>query len=74
MSDSKQIAENVTQGSVLSGIISANNLDTGIKEQFEDSEKEVVYGPISLKPLLFQDDISRLSTSREAAQYGNDRV
>ena len=74
LSDSKYIGENVTQGSVLGGLISANNLDTGIMEQFEGSEKEVGYGPILLKPLLFQDDISRLSTSRDAAQFGNDKV
>ena len=74
LSDSKFIGENVTQGSVPGGLISANNLDTGIREQFDGSEKEVGYGPLLLKPLLFQDNISRLSTNRDAAQFGNEKV
>ena len=45
-----------------------------MKEQFEGSCSEVSYGPLRMNPFLFQDDVARFCTSRDAAQEGNDKV
>ena len=66
--------ENITQGSIGSGLISALNLDSGVNSFFEGSNMEVSYGPLRLQPLLFQDDVGRLCSSPEAAQAGNDKM
>ena len=39
---------------------------------FDSSEHEVHYQDLPLAPLLFQDDIARLSLSVQSAQFGND--
>ena len=41
---------------------------------FQSSMDELSYGGERLQPLLFQDDISRLSTSVRGAQTGNTRM
>ena len=41
---------------------------------FSESKDEVSYGGINLQPLIFQDDISRMTTSVWAAQSGNNIV
>ena len=41
---------------------------------FKDSIEEITYGKMWIQPLLFQDDISRVSTSVRAAQSGNKRI
>ena len=61
----------MAQGSIGGGLISANNLDNGINEQFKGSADEVAYGPIRVQSMLFQDDIARVCTSRNSAQAGN---
>ena len=66
--------ENVTQGSVGGRIISSLNLDIPIATFFKDSEHEVNYGDIQMKPLIYQDDLSRVADSIEAAQAGIDKV
>ena len=53
----KHCNETIAQGSFGGAIISAANLDDGIQELFEDSQYEVSYGSVLLKPLLYQDDI-----------------
>ena len=66
--------ENVTQGSVGGGIISSLNLDIPIVNYFENSEDEVNYGNITMNPIIYQDDLARLSSSVKNAQAGIDRV
>ena len=41
---------------------------------FCDSEYEVNYGEVALQPLLYQDDVARLSTDLESVQMGNTRM
>ena len=54
--------------------MSSLNLDMGVKEHFEGSTSEICYGDVRLQPLKFQDDLSRMSTSVNAAQEGNTKV
>ena len=74
LSDERSIGENVTQGSIGGGLISANNLDRGINDQFKGSSHEICYGTLRMQPLCFQDDLARMCTSRDSAQAGNIRV
>ena len=41
---------------------------------FRDSEYEASYEEVDLQPLLYQDDVARLSMDLESAQMGNDRM
>ena len=66
--------EGVGQGTLEGAIVSAVNLDTGVNEFFSDSEHEVCYGQLPLQPMLFQDDVARLSLDIESAQVGNDKM
>mgnify|MGYP003314263613 CR=1 FL=1 len=74
VSNKAETDENITQGSVGSGLLSALNLDSGVCEFFDGSDQEISYGPLPLQPLLFQDDVGRLSSSPQAAQAGNDKM
>ena len=62
------------QGSVSGALISANNLDRGITSQFKGSENEISYSDLRIQPLIFQDDVARLCTSRNDAQAGNIKI
>ena len=66
--------EGVGQGTLEGAIISAVNLDSGVNDFFHDSEHEVNYGGVEIKPLLFQDDVARLATDLESVQFGNDKM
>ena len=66
--------ETLGQGSVEGAVASAVNLDNGVRDFFENSENEVYYHGLKLGPLLFQDDIARLSTDLSSAQSGNERM
>ena len=65
--------ENVAQGSV-GAILSSVNLDSGVRQFFANSEHEVNFCGVNLGPLLFQDDIARLSLDISSAQIGNDML
>ena len=67
----KETGENIGQGTLEGANISAANIDYTVNKFFKNSKEEVSYGNERLQPLLFQDDISRISTSLEAAQVGN---
>ena len=45
-----------------------------MEDFFQDSEFEIGYAGLQLRPLLFQDDVSRLSLDPESLQAGNDRM
>ena len=66
--------ETVAQGSFGGGIVSAANLDDGVQDFFADSQDEVCYGNIPLKPLLYQDDILRATTTVSGAQNGLNKI
>ena len=62
--------ETVGQGTVEGAVISAVNLDNGVAEQFDDDD-EITYGDVQLGPMLFQDDVARLSLTVTSAQSAN---
>ena len=66
--------EGVGQGTLEGALVSAANLDSGVRDCFQNSEHEVSYGGLGLGPIMYQDDVSRLADSIEAAQAGNDRM
>ena len=66
--------EGVGQGTLEGALVSAVNLDSGVNDFFCDSEYEVNYGDVALQPILFQDDVARLSTSLESVQMGNNKM
>ena len=55
-------------------MVSGLNLDIEVNDFFEDSLDELYYGNVRIQPLLYQDNLIRLSTSRDKAQSGNARV
>ena len=61
----------VGQGTGEGALISALNLDSGVRKYFSSSNDEVSYGPVQLAPVLFQDDIARLAPDIKSAQNGN---
>ena len=66
-----QIGANIAQGSIGGALISSVNLDRTMNQFFSKSEHEISYFDLRLQPTIFQDDISRLSSSRVSAQTGN---
>ena len=73
-SNEKATAENIGQGTLEGANISAANIDYTVNEFFKNSVDEISYGEERLQPLLFQDDISRVTTSLKAAQSGNNKM
>ena len=72
--DEKDTGEKIGQGTLAGANISAANIDYTVNMFFKASMDELSYGGEQLQPLLFQDDISRLSTSVSGAQTGNDKI
>ena len=70
----RETGENIGQGTLEGANISAANIDYTVNEFFKISNEEISYGEERMQPLLFQDDISRISTSLKAVQSGNDRM
>ena len=72
--EQRETGEGWGQGTIEGAICSAVNLDNGVRDFFATSECEVSYGDMALSPLLFQDDVSRLSLDPLSAQIGNDKM
>ena len=71
LSEPAELGENITQGSVGGALYSTVNLDYSMNNHFKSSTREVSYSHLRLQPLIFQDDISRISLNQEDAQAGN---
>ena len=71
LSEATDLGENITQGSIGGALISTINLDYTVNQHFKTSNYEISYSNVRLQPLIFQDDISRLSSSIKDAQAGN---
>ena len=69
-----ETGENVSQGSISGGLISALNLDFSVTRDFQNSKEEISYQSVALSPLIYQDDLSRCTTSVAGAQDGNNRI
>ena len=74
VSDEAVRGEGLAQGSLEGALVSSVNLDSGVRDYFKKSKNEVCYLSLQLGPLLYQDDISRLASSVEDAQSGNNRL
>ena len=74
LSCERNTGENVAQGSVDGAILSAVSLDKSVFDHFKDSEHEVFFLNLKLGPLLFMDDVARLSLDLASAQNGLDRM
>ena len=61
MTETAATGENVAQGSIGGGIVSALNLDKTISAHFYGSKTNVSYGPNRLSPLMYQDDTAKFS-------------
>ena len=66
-----EVKEGVGQGNLESAIISSLSLVKGVEEYFSSSQWESSYGRVRLQPATFQDDISRMVSSLQAARAGN---
>ena len=74
VTEEEDTGEGLGQGTLEGAIVSAVNLDNGVKDFFSDSEYEVSYGELQLQPVLYQDDVARLSLDIESTQMGNDKM
>ena len=72
--EEKDTGENIGQGTLEGAVISAANIDYTVDIFFRESTDELSYGGIKLQPFLFQDNISRQSTSVWAVQSGNNKI
>ena len=63
--------ENIGQGTVEGAVISAASIDYTIDKFFANSAAELSYGNLKIQPIIFQDDIARLTTNVKDAQTGN---
>ena len=70
----ESVGGTIAQGSFGGAIVSAANLDDGVQTMFQNSQDEIGYGKILLKPLLYQDDIFRATATVKGAQNGLDRI
>ena len=74
VTEERDVGETLGQGTIEGAVASAVNLDNGVTDFFKYSEDEVSYLNVQLAPLLFQDDVARLSMSVQSAQSGNERM
>ena len=74
ITESAAVGEGLGQGTNEGAIVSSINLDGGVKESFEDSDKEVLYIDVKVNPCLFQDDIARLAENIDSVKEGNRRL
>ena len=70
-SEEEDTGEGLGQGTNEGALISASSIDYTVNQQFENSPYEISYGEAALQPMLFQDDLSRMSLTPENAQMGN---
>ena len=73
----------VGQGTNEGNVLSSVSIDGGVKEKFhmdgnisvskepDEPEKELKYGNIEIKPVIFMDDLLNASKSVETAQHDN---
>jgi hypothetical protein len=72
--EEEDTGEGLGQGTNEGAIISASSIDYTVDEHFRESPYEISYGELNLQPLLFQDDVCRMSLTPEAAEMGNRKM
>ena len=73
-SEYKPLQEILGQGTLGGAVVSGLNIDLDVMDYFEQSMDELSYGSVRLQPLLYQDDLLHLGTSREKVQAANRRI
>ena len=71
VSASQETGPLVAQGKPEAGILSSVNLDKDVNVTFASSDCEVRYFELVLAPILYMDDIFRMTENVTAAQEGN---
>ena len=71
LTEEAERGEGLGQGTMKGALVSSVSLDSGFMDKFASSEVETSYMSVRLQPLLFQDDVARISTSVASAQSGN---
>ena len=74
LSQERSTGETVGQGTVEGVVVSAISLDNGVRDFFSGSETEVTFAGVSLGPILFQDDVTRLSLTTADDQAGKTKM
>lgn len=76
--DEVDTGETVAQGSLEAALVSTVNLDNGVNDYFgeneEEENEEVCYGDMNLRPLLYQDDVLKMSETRLSSQVANNKM
>ena len=72
MTETAEIGPIVSQGTVPAAIISSSNIAVGVEESFKETDKELLFHDMFLKPLSYMDDLFRMAENVEKAQYGNE--
>ena len=62
------------QGTLEGALNTSVYLDNGVEDFFNESEFELGYAGLQLRPLFFQDDVSRLALDPESLQGGIDMM
>ena len=68
--DPVMVDDVVAQGTSGASLASSLNIDLGVDSYFHDSTDEVFYGRVRLQPLLFCDDLNRLSDDVRKTKAG----
>ena len=71
LTDKGEAGELCGQGSGGASLASQLDIDLGIKNYFENSQDEAIYGSVRIQPQTFQDDIQRCAKNVSDARVGN---
>ena len=69
-----EVKEIVAQGSGGAALASGADIARGLESQFASSLDEIIYGWIQLRPLAYQDDVSRLAPTVESTRAGSIKI
>ena len=69
-----EVEDSLGQGGVESGILSALSLSNGVFQFFEDCVNDMFYGNVTIKAIMWQDDVMMPSASLLDAQECNWRM
>ena len=74
LSETAVVGDCIGQGTAGGAIVSAANLDQGLKQYFNDSKDEVYFGNVRLQPVAYQDDLGHANNDVRQAQVGNTKL
>ena len=74
LSETAVVGDCIGQGTAGGAIVSAANLDQGLKQYFNDSKDEVYFGNVRLQPVAYQDDLGHANKDVQQAQVGNTKL